>query len=379
MATGKPPWSQQYQEVAALFHIGTTKSHPPIPEHLSVEAKDFLSKCLRKEPNSRPTASDLLQHPFVTGEHNETHPALRASVLDSANGVRCSTIYPEKFSGSNCDDDMCQIDDNEDLVVRASAKFDSALLSDDINKSFNPMSEPNNDWSCKFDESPELDSNQTNAADTPGASGSDDKVFTFPTSPLIVEDDDEVTESKIRAFLNEKALDLKKLQTPLYEEFYNSLNAAGSPSAIGIENKENLTNNLRLPPKSRSPKQLPSRRFSAAVDVAYTSSSGTRSHCVSDNGAESDQTLPEVQPTKPSEWKELLVGPEELICPSASVSERQRRWEEELYEELERKREMMRQVGVSKTSSPNRIVNRQKDRSREFPVMTRVDQFTYAL
>ncbi|KAI3934077.1 hypothetical protein MKW92_017258, partial [Papaver armeniacum] len=47
MATGKPPWSQQFQEVDALFHIGTTKSHPPIPEHLSVEAKDFLLKCLQ--------------------------------------------------------------------------------------------------------------------------------------------------------------------------------------------------------------------------------------------------------------------------------------------------------------------------------------------
>ncbi|KAG6625418.1 hypothetical protein CIPAW_16G095500 [Carya illinoinensis] len=46
MATGKPPCSQQYQEVAALFHIGTTKSHPPIPERLSTEAKDFLCMAL---------------------------------------------------------------------------------------------------------------------------------------------------------------------------------------------------------------------------------------------------------------------------------------------------------------------------------------------
>jgi mitogen-activated protein kinase kinase kinase len=31
MGTGKPPWSQQqFQEVAALFHIGTTNSHPPM-------------------------------------------------------------------------------------------------------------------------------------------------------------------------------------------------------------------------------------------------------------------------------------------------------------------------------------------------------------
>jgi mitogen-activated protein kinase kinase kinase len=42
MVTGKRPWSQQFREVAALFHIGTTKSHPPIPEHLSHQGKDFL-------------------------------------------------------------------------------------------------------------------------------------------------------------------------------------------------------------------------------------------------------------------------------------------------------------------------------------------------
>ncbi|CAK8570973.1 unnamed protein product [Lathyrus sativus] len=62
MATGKPPWNQQYQqEVAALFHIGTTKSHPPIPDHLSAVAKDFLLKCLQKEPILRLSASELLQ------------------------------------------------------------------------------------------------------------------------------------------------------------------------------------------------------------------------------------------------------------------------------------------------------------------------------
>lgn len=37
-----------FVQVAALFYIGKTKSHPPIPEHLSVEAKDFLLKCLQQ-------------------------------------------------------------------------------------------------------------------------------------------------------------------------------------------------------------------------------------------------------------------------------------------------------------------------------------------
>ncbi|KAI8523798.1 hypothetical protein RHMOL_Rhmol13G0100000 [Rhododendron molle] len=52
--------------------------------------------------------------------------------------VRCSTT--EKLFGRGpiwgsicCDDDMCLIDDKDDLVVGASMKFDSALLSDDIN------------------------------------------------------------------------------------------------------------------------------------------------------------------------------------------------------------------------------------------------------
>lgn len=40
--------SECYFQVAALFHIGNTKSHPPIPEHLSAEAKDFLLKCLQE-------------------------------------------------------------------------------------------------------------------------------------------------------------------------------------------------------------------------------------------------------------------------------------------------------------------------------------------
>ncbi|CAL5375693.1 unnamed protein product [Camellia sinensis] len=55
------------------------------------------------------------------------------------NIVRCSIICPERFSRSvphwgfdNCDDDMCQIDDEDDLVIEASAKFDSVLFSDDF-------------------------------------------------------------------------------------------------------------------------------------------------------------------------------------------------------------------------------------------------------
>ncbi|GLT99759.1 hypothetical protein SLE2022_171770 [Rubroshorea leprosula] len=405
MATGKPPWSQQFQEVAALFHIGTTKSHPPIPDHLSSEAKDFLLKCLQKEPNLRPTPSDLLQHPFVTGDYQESHPVFRNSIMEPGNlvrisgmnlrnsitpeirrstcsglkdvcemdSVRCSTVYPEKLlqTGSysrtgNCDDDMCQIDDKDDLLCGGSVRFNSVLASSDLNKSFNPMSEPTEDWPCKFDGSPELrtsgmnlSSGQTAEANgSLGISGKEENDFTFPSGPLAQDDDEEVTESKIRAFLDEKALELKKLQTPLYEEFYNTLNATGH--AVGTANGDNL-----LPPKSRSPKRLPSRRFSTALDAAKIASPGGRRE--SNAAAMHNRALQEIQPPQINELKEIVLdSKQETISPSLNFSERQKRWKEELDEELERQREMMRQAGVcGKTSSPkDGILIRQREQIR---------------
>ncbi|XP_020223287.1 mitogen-activated protein kinase kinase kinase YODA [Cajanus cajan] len=64
MATTKPPWSQ-YEGVAAMFKIGNSKELPTIPEDLSSEGKDFVRKCLQRNPHNRPSASELLDHPFV--------------------------------------------------------------------------------------------------------------------------------------------------------------------------------------------------------------------------------------------------------------------------------------------------------------------------
>ncbi|XP_027368042.1 mitogen-activated protein kinase kinase kinase YODA-like [Abrus precatorius] len=64
MATTKPPWFQ-YEGVAAMFKIGNSKELPTIPDHLSNEGKDFVRKCLQRNPHDRPSASELLDHPFV--------------------------------------------------------------------------------------------------------------------------------------------------------------------------------------------------------------------------------------------------------------------------------------------------------------------------
>ncbi|URE00847.1 hypothetical protein MUK42_21078 [Musa troglodytarum] len=65
MATSKPPWSQ-YEGIAAIFKIGNSKELPTIPDHLSNDGKDFIRCCLQRDPSNRPTAAELLQHPFVT-------------------------------------------------------------------------------------------------------------------------------------------------------------------------------------------------------------------------------------------------------------------------------------------------------------------------
>lgn len=48
-----------------MFKIGNSKELPAIPDHLSGECKDFVRQCLQREPSKRPTAAELLRHPFV--------------------------------------------------------------------------------------------------------------------------------------------------------------------------------------------------------------------------------------------------------------------------------------------------------------------------
>uniref|UniRef100_A0A0C9RJH7 mitogen-activated protein kinase kinase kinase n=1 Tax=Wollemia nobilis TaxID=56998 RepID=A0A0C9RJH7_9CONI len=101
MATAKPPWSQ-YEGVAAMFKIGNSKELPSIPDHLSEEGKSFVKLCLQRNPALRPTAAQLLEHPFVKNaapfvklDHG-TKSMETETLSSSANGMRPlnSTQYP---------------------------------------------------------------------------------------------------------------------------------------------------------------------------------------------------------------------------------------------------------------------------------------------
>ncbi|MCO5598438.1 hypothetical protein L7F22_052533 [Adiantum nelumboides] len=76
MVTGKPPWCD-LEAAAAMFKV-TKVGAPPIPENLSADGKSFLRLCLQRNPADRPTASALLEHPFVNIQNDAQYNAVHA-------------------------------------------------------------------------------------------------------------------------------------------------------------------------------------------------------------------------------------------------------------------------------------------------------------
>ena len=101
-----------------------------------------------------------------------------------------------------------------------------------MSQSFNPISEPTDDWECKLDRSPEQQCREMNletdqkthlATSCSGTFSDGDKNFSFPCGPSLSEDDDELTESKIKAFLDEKVcfrLESRKITNTLPGPIY---------------------------------------------------------------------------------------------------------------------------------------------------------------
>ncbi|XP_073147668.1 mitogen-activated protein kinase kinase kinase 20-like [Henckelia pumila] len=69
MATGTPAW--HCSDVAGLLlRIGAGEELPEVPKSLSELGKDFLGKCLVRDPSKRWTAEMLLNHPFVLDDQD---------------------------------------------------------------------------------------------------------------------------------------------------------------------------------------------------------------------------------------------------------------------------------------------------------------------
>ncbi|KAJ6343393.1 hypothetical protein OIU76_005185 [Salix suchowensis] len=71
MASGGAPWHNVSDPVSIIYRVGYSGHLPEFPCCLSEQARDFLDKCLRRDPKERWTASQLLAHPFLVGEFNK--------------------------------------------------------------------------------------------------------------------------------------------------------------------------------------------------------------------------------------------------------------------------------------------------------------------
>eukprot|EP00644_Phytophthora_capsici_P013377 jgi/Phyca11/8552/fgenesh1_pm.PHYCAscaffold_29_\ len=72
MATGRPPWENLSNPLTAMFHIASAATIPEFPAHLSSTAHEFLAMCFDKNPDTRASATELLQHPFLSEETEES-------------------------------------------------------------------------------------------------------------------------------------------------------------------------------------------------------------------------------------------------------------------------------------------------------------------
>merc|ERR1740121_1495771 len=65
MGTAMVPWGKFDNNFAAIVKIGMSEETPPLPEGLSEVAEDFISQCVQRDMNLRPTATELLGHSWA--------------------------------------------------------------------------------------------------------------------------------------------------------------------------------------------------------------------------------------------------------------------------------------------------------------------------
>ncbi|EEE64568.1 mitogen-activated protein kinase kinase kinase 18 [Oryza sativa Japonica Group] len=107
MATGRAPWSDMDDVLAAVHRIGYTEAVPEVPGWLSADAKDFLARCLQRRPIDRSTAAQLLEHPFVASAAGDGKPEAAKSKWVSPKSTLDAALW-ESDTDEEEDDELSQ-------------------------------------------------------------------------------------------------------------------------------------------------------------------------------------------------------------------------------------------------------------------------------
>ncbi|KAI9318031.1 kinase-like domain-containing protein [Dichotomocladium elegans] len=97
LITGKPPYADLIA-MSVMFRI-VEDNHPPLPETISELMAAFLLSCFKKDPQDRPSASDLMQHPWLK-QHADSHPGPMAATAAADKSLQ----HPLEVREFRCDD-----------------------------------------------------------------------------------------------------------------------------------------------------------------------------------------------------------------------------------------------------------------------------------
>jgi serine/threonine protein kinase len=105
MAEGIPPLIEEQPHKAAFRIVNDPPPKLTKPDQWTPIFNDFLSKCLVKNPDKRPTAGELLQHPFIKQSEGEAFPAILELLtwVDKHKKKRKKSSLKETILGSKQD------------------------------------------------------------------------------------------------------------------------------------------------------------------------------------------------------------------------------------------------------------------------------------
>ncbi|KAI8089567.1 uncharacterized protein BX664DRAFT_297377 [Halteromyces radiatus] len=116
LVTGKPPYADLIS-MSAMFRI-VEDDYPPLPDNISEDMRDFLLCCFQKNPDDRPTAKTLKEHPWIQYHQRNTKSTANATTSDGTSDVIPDTedrqsIHQRSIARSSMDSIRRQIQQSQ--------------------------------------------------------------------------------------------------------------------------------------------------------------------------------------------------------------------------------------------------------------------------